>query len=77
MPYCDRTTASSYCLQAAVNIVMRRKVLTSRAAQDEDRMSKLEDELKEIRTQAEDADKRYVKQRYCSLSLSQMDGVME
>ena len=52
-----------------MNIVMCRKVLTSRAAQDEDRMSKLEDELKEIRTQAEDADKRYVKQRYISLSM--------
>ena len=36
-----------------------RKVLTSRATQDEERMSKLEEELKGIRNQAEDADKRY------------------
>merc|ERR1712000_581617 len=36
-----------------------RKVLESRANQDEERMSKLEEELKAVRTQAEDADKKY------------------
>merc|ERR1711872_998119 len=36
-----------------------RKVFESRAVQDEERMSKLEDELKDIRTKAEDADKQY------------------
>merc|ERR1711892_1646008 len=35
-----------------------RKVLESRAIQDEDRMGKLEEELKGARTQAEDADKK-------------------
>merc|ERR1712192_299437 len=34
-----------------------RKVLESRANQDEERMGKLEEELKAVRTQAEDADK--------------------
>merc|ERR1719270_2769598 len=36
-----------------------RKVLESRAIQDEDRMAKLEEELKSARNQAEDADKKY------------------
>merc|ERR1719284_1553669 len=36
-----------------------RKVLESRANQDEERMGKLEEELKAARTQAEDADKKY------------------
>merc|ERR550519_2357537 len=36
-----------------------RKVLESRANQDEERMSKLEEELKAARNQAEDADKKY------------------
>merc|ERR1719355_73332 len=36
-----------------------RKVFESRAVQDEERMSKLEDELKDARTKAEDADKQY------------------
>merc|ERR1711936_1548880 len=36
-----------------------RKVFESRALQDEERMSKLEDELKDARTKAEDADKQY------------------
>merc|ERR1712227_195707 len=36
-----------------------RKVLESRAFQDEDRMAKLEEELKSARNQAEDADKKY------------------
>merc|ERR1712203_184231 len=36
-----------------------RKVLESRATQDEERMAKLEEELKAARTQAEDADKKY------------------
>ena len=36
-----------------------RKVFESRAVQDEDRMIKLEDELKDVRTKAEEADKQY------------------
>ena len=36
-----------------------RKVFESRAVQDEERMSKLEEELKDARTKAEDADKQY------------------
>merc|ERR1712055_199983 len=36
-----------------------RKVLEARAVQDEDRMGKLEEELKNARNQAEDADKQY------------------
>merc|ERR1739844_742225 len=36
-----------------------RKVLKSRAVQDEERMAKLEEELKAARNQAEDADKKY------------------
>ena len=36
-----------------------RKVSESRAVQDEERMSKLEEELKEARNKAEDADKQY------------------
>merc|ERR1711872_616782 len=36
-----------------------RKVLESRAMQDEERMAKLEEELKSARNQAEDADKKY------------------
>merc|ERR1739838_651186 len=36
-----------------------RKVLESRALGDEERMGKLEEELKGARTQAEDADKKY------------------
>ena len=36
-----------------------RKVLESRAVQDEERMTNLEEELKEVRSQAEDADKKY------------------
>ena len=36
-----------------------RKVLENRAIQDEERMTKLEEELKEARNQAEDADKKY------------------
>merc|ERR1711881_431980 len=36
-----------------------RKALESRANQDEERMGKLEEELKAVRTQAEDADKKY------------------
>ena len=36
-----------------------RKVFESRAVQDEERMSKLEEELKEARNKAEDADKQY------------------
>merc|ERR1711962_1683862 len=36
-----------------------RKVFESRAVQDEERMSKLEDELKDARNKAEDADKQY------------------
>merc|ERR1711885_60584 len=36
-----------------------RKVLESRAQQDEERMAKLEEELKDARNQAEDADKKY------------------
>ena len=35
------------------------QVLESRAVQDEERMAKLEEELKEVRNQAEDADKKY------------------
>merc|ERR1712227_1031146 len=38
-----------------------RKVLESRAIQDEDRMAKLEEELKSARNQAEDADKEQIK----------------
>merc|ERR1712128_83854 len=36
-----------------------RKVFESRALQDEDRMGKLEEELKDARNKAEDADKQY------------------
>merc|ERR1719391_1833183 len=36
-----------------------RKVLEARAIQDEDRMAKLEEELKGARNQAEEADKKY------------------
>merc|ERR1712073_176916 len=36
-----------------------RKVLEARAVQDEERMGKLEEELKGARNQAEDADKKY------------------
>ena len=36
-----------------------RKVFESRAVQDEERMSKLEEELKDARNKAEDADKQY------------------
>ena len=36
-----------------------RKVLESRANGDEERMSKLEEELKDARNQAEEADKQY------------------
>merc|ERR1712110_735360 len=36
-----------------------RKVLENRAIQDEERMGKLEEELKGARTQAEEADKKY------------------
>merc|ERR1712130_939524 len=36
-----------------------RKVLENRAIQDEERMGKLEEELKSARNQAEDADKKY------------------
>merc|ERR1712088_297602 len=36
-----------------------RKVFESKAAGDEDRMVKLEDDLKHIRTKAEEADKQY------------------
>merc|ERR1712004_573115 len=36
-----------------------RKVLENRAVQDEERMSKLEEELKDARNKAEDADKQY------------------
>ena len=51
-----------------------RKDLTSRATHDEERMSQLEDELKEIRNQAEDADKKYdeVKKK-----LQQVEGDLE
>merc|ERR1712073_269623 len=36
-----------------------RKVLENRAVQDEERMGKLEEELKDARNKAEDADKKY------------------
>merc|ERR1712115_732850 len=36
-----------------------RKVFESKAAGDEERMAKLEDDLKHVRTKAEDADKQY------------------
>lgn len=41
-----------------------RKVFESRAVQDEERMSKLEEELKDARNKAEDADKQYDEVRH-------------
>merc|ERR1712011_5518 len=51
-----------------------RKVLENRAIQDEERMGKLEEELKAARNQAEDADKKYeeVQKR-----LQQVEGELE
>merc|ERR1712011_63498 len=51
-----------------------RKVLENRAVQDEERMGKLEEELKAARNQAEDADKKYeeVQKR-----LQQVEGELE
>merc|ERR1712071_280335 len=51
-----------------------RKVLESRAVQDEDRMGKLEEELKAARNQAEDADKKYDE---VSKRLQQVEGELE
>ena len=41
-----------------------RKVFENRAVQDEERMSKLEEELKDARNKAEDADKQYDEVRH-------------
>merc|ERR1712106_101632 len=51
-----------------------RKVLESRAQQDEERMGKLEEELKGARTQAEDADKKYDE---IAKRLQQVEGELE
>merc|ERR1719200_68206 len=51
-----------------------RKVFESRALQDEDRMSKLEEELKDARNKAEDADKQYDE---VSKKLQQTEGDLE
>merc|ERR1711892_1599649 len=51
-----------------------RKVLESRALGDEERMGKLEEELKVARTQAEDADKKYDE---VSKRLQQVEGDLE
>merc|ERR1711982_184677 len=51
-----------------------RKVLEARAVQDEDRMGKLEEELKGARNTAEDADKKYDE---VSKRLQQVEGDLE
>merc|ERR1719462_409943 len=59
----DRLLLASQKLDKAATAVddsdRMRKVLESRAVQDEEMMAKLEEELKEVRNQAEDADKKY------------------
>merc|ERR1712158_6924 len=51
-----------------------RKVLENRALQDEERMTKLEEELKDARNQAEDADKKYDE---VAKKLAQVEGELE
>ena len=58
----DQSLSLSPCPQAATaadDSDRMRKVFESRAVQDEERMSKLEEELKDARNKAEDADKQY------------------
>ena len=49
-------------------------MLESRAQQDEERMTKLEEELKDVRGQAEDADKKYDE---VARKLAQVEGDLE
>merc|ERR1712228_92042 len=53
------TTKLDKAATAADDSDRMRKVLENRAVQDEERMGKLEEELKAARNQAEDADKKY------------------
>jgi chromosome segregation ATPase len=59
---------------AAGDSARMRKVLESRALQDEERMGKLEEELNGARNQAEDADKKYDE---IAKRLQQVEGELE